>query len=229
MATSQNGWPVDYDGSEQDRRPLIRDVKVPNGVLEGDVYTVMCWLARQYDARVEMLVAGACWGWLVKEISGSDDYSNHASGTAVDFNADKHNMGDPPSESMSPHMIDQCHAIERESDGVLSWGGDWSRPDPMHWEIKGTREQVAAFARKIEQGGDMDRSIFKLGDTGEAGKFWQRRLKRTGFDPGEIDGEYGPKTEAAVNASRKFYDSNQGPHVEITGWHADQIEQHLFG
>lgn len=148
MANSQNGWPV-ATSAQQDEAPLIRDVRVPNGVLKGDVAVVFRWLARQYDARVERLRSGACWGWFVKNIEGSGTISNHASGTAVDFNADEHNMGDPPRKSFSQAQIDACHAIERASGGVLAWGGDWSRPDGMHWEIKGSKAAVAAFAKKI--------------------------------------------------------------------------------
>jgi hypothetical protein len=150
MANSQNGWPVDPTGAKQDRAPLIRNITVPNGVRAGDVAVVFRWLAREYDRRVEKLIPGWCWGWFVKKIEGSSVVSNHASGTAVDFNAPDNPMGSGTTRrSMTQRQIDACHAIERESGGVLRWGGDFSRNDPMHWEIVGSQAETKRFADEI--------------------------------------------------------------------------------
>jgi hypothetical protein len=151
VANSQNGWPV-AAAAQQDRGPLIRNVTVPNGVLAGDVATVFRWLAGQYDAQVERLKDGSCWGWFVKPIEGGTSFSNHASGTAVDFNADEHPMGQQPSFSFSHAQIIACRGIVKAAGGVLRWGGDYTgRKDGMHWEIIGTRSQVAALAAKIRK------------------------------------------------------------------------------
>jgi hypothetical protein len=155
VTTSQNGWPVDTSGAKQDRAPLIRDIVVPNGVLAGDVAAVFRWLAAEYDAKVERLVAGTCWGWFVKPIEGGSSVSNHASGTAVDFNADRHPMGQAPTASFSSKQIAACRAIVAAAGGVLRWGGDYSgRKDGMHWEINASAAAVKAFAKKI--GDDVD-------------------------------------------------------------------------
>lgn len=149
MANSQNNWPVASQG-QMDREPLIRDVKVPNGVLAGDVAVVFRWLAAQYDRRVERLDPKECWGWYVKKIEGSSTISNHASGTAVDFNAPDNPMGSGTTKrSLSAAQINTCHRLEEESGGVLRWGGDFSRNDPMHWEIVASRSAVKTFANKI--------------------------------------------------------------------------------
>jgi hypothetical protein len=149
MAKSQNGWPI-VPRSAVDELPLIRNVRVPNGVLKGDVAVVFRWLAEQYDRRVERLVPGECWGWFVKVIEGSTVKSNHGSATAVDFNAPDNPMGSGTTKrSMSQRQIDTCHAIERESGGVLRWGGDFGRNDPMHWEIDASRAAVRAFVARI--------------------------------------------------------------------------------
>lgn len=149
MPNSQNGWPV-ATRAQQDEAPLLRDVKVPNGVLEGDVALIFRWLASEYDRRVERLVAGWCWGWFVKSIEGSSVISNHASGTAVDFNAPANPMGVPTRQVLTAGQIAQCHQLEAESDHVLRWGGDYvTRPDAMHWEVVGSRAAVRAFAAKL--------------------------------------------------------------------------------
>lgn len=149
MANSQNGWPI-ATAAQQDRAPLIRNVTVPNGVLAGDVAVVFRWLARQYDARVERLIPGWCWGWFVKVIEGSVVKSNHGSGTAVDFNAPDNPMaGGSTERSLTDAQIRECHEIEEESGGVLRWGGDFSRDDPMHWEIVATPARTKRFADEI--------------------------------------------------------------------------------
>lgn len=149
VATSQNGWAVDATGARQDRDPIHGTVTVPNGILRGDVATVLRWVASRYHDTVEPLVKGSCWGWYVKDIEGSHVISNHASGTAVDFNAPAHPMGTSAQRNMTPAQIDACHEIEQASGGVVRWGGDFSRPDPMHWEVVGTPAATAALATKI--------------------------------------------------------------------------------
>nr|WP_280922999.1 peptidoglycan-binding domain-containing protein [Virgibacillus litoralis] len=44
-----------------------------------------------------------------------------------------------------------------------------------------------------------------LGDEGEAAKQVQRALKDINFDPGAIDGIYGPKTQDAVRRFQSMY------------------------
>ena len=45
--------------------------------------------------------------------------------------------------------------------------------------------------------------ILRNGSEGKDVEDLQRRLKAAGYDPGEVDGEYGPNTEAAVRALQK--------------------------
>ena len=52
---------------------------------------------------------------------------------------------------------------------------------------------------KIELGS----RILRNGDEGTDVEDLQKRLKAAGYDPGEIDGEYGPNTEASVKALQK--------------------------
>jgi hypothetical protein len=147
---SQNRWPI-VAKVDCDTAPLIRDVTVPNGVLAGDVALIFRWLAGEYDRRVERLKRGECWGWFVKTIEGSASISNHASATAVDFNAPDNPMGrGTTAKSMTGAQIRTCHELEQESDDVLRWGGDYlTRQDPMHWEIVGSAAAVRRFAGKL--------------------------------------------------------------------------------
>jgi hypothetical protein len=149
MTKSQNGWPVATAG-QQDTAPIYGAVTVPNGVLKGDVAVVLREVARRFHTTVEPLVKNTCWGWYVKPIEGSSTVSNHASGTAVDLNADQHPMGVSASHNFSTTQIKACHAIVAAMDGVVRWGGDYTgRPDPMHWEIVGTAAATKKLAAKI--------------------------------------------------------------------------------
>lgn len=215
MAKSQNGWPI-VPRTAIDETALLGRIRVPNGVLKGDVAVIFNWLAAQYDKRVEPLVPGTCWGWFVKPIEGSSVASNHGSGTAVDFNAPQNPMGKGTTRrSMTPRQIDTCHAIESESDDVLRWGGDYvSRNDPMHWEIVGSRPAVTKLANKIRNAGkplgekmptmitipDVQVPDIKEGDRDDklAGYNTIVRIQRiVGVDD---DGWWGPDTTKAIAA-----------------------------
>lgn len=54
-----------------------------------------------------------------------------------------------------------------------------------------------------EPGIPLGSRILRNGDEGKDVEDLQCRLKAAGYDPGEIDGEYGPNTEAAVRALQK--------------------------
>jgi D-alanyl-D-alanine carboxypeptidase-like protein len=192
VATAQNGWPVVTSAPDF----VVDGVDFPNGVLAGDAQVVFRWLVRQYSKRVEIVHAGGCWGFDHKKISGSDEWSCHAAALAIDINAPAHNMGDPPSHSMSQHQIDECHALERESDGVLRWGGDFSRPDTMHWEVVGTPAQLHKLANKIK--GEIDvteaelktairevlADFFASGDQGDADHSATSKIGRDALNQG---------------------------------------------
>lgn len=80
---------------------------------------------------------------------------------------------------------------------------------------------LSLTAEKIQStiGGGEDGMLVKKGDTGEEVKFWQNILTDLGHGAtlGEVDGNYGPKMEAAVNADRKA--RGQGNLAYISGWH----------
>ena len=50
---------------------------------------------------------------------------------------------------------------------------------------------------------EMMKDTFKKGDKGEGVKALQKTLKSAGFDPGKDDGDFGPKTEKAVQDFQK--------------------------
>jgi hypothetical protein len=147
MATSQNGWLVTETSTGLDK--TFAPVAMPNGVRSGDVAAVLGYVARQFHDRVENLLNGWCWGWAYRAIRGQESgYSNHASGTAVDFNAPRHPLG--VRNTFTADQRDEIHKILNEVGNVVRWGGDYSgRVDEMHFEINASAAVVAATAGRL--------------------------------------------------------------------------------
>jgi hypothetical protein len=149
MVTSQNGW-----AASADRRAIgvqaftVHGVGFPGGVKIGDVAVVLGLVVNRFRLEVEPLVAGWCWGWNYRPVTGGALLSNHASGTAVDVNAPAHQYG--KRNTFTPDQRDTIRAILASVNGVVRWGGDYTRtPDDMHFEINGGRDAVARVAELI--------------------------------------------------------------------------------
>lgn len=146
MTTSQNGWPVVGPGSVVDRAVL--GVEFPNGWLRGDVDVIFTYLIGRLHREVEPMVSPGCWGWFVKNIEGGASISNHASGTAIDYNAPVHPMGVRNTYSAAKRA--RIRAILADLDGTIRWGGDYTgRPDDMHFEIHANTAAVKRMAAEI--------------------------------------------------------------------------------
>lgn len=161
MSSSQNGWPVVTDSQRSKLTdPTILGTDFPNGWLRGDVDTVFRYLIGRLHREVEPIIVGGCWGWFVKPIEGSQTISNHASGTAIDYNAPRHPMGTRNTYSSSDRA--KIRAILADLDGAVRWGGDYSgRPDDMHFEINANASAVARVATRIREEDDVTKDEMK--------------------------------------------------------------------
>lgn len=149
MPVSQNGWPAFPAATDT----LVNFPKVTGRVRKGDVFTVLEWYATQYEKRVEPIKRAWSWGYAFRVVRAGYSLSNHASGTALDFNAPKYALGVAPEKVMSAAKIKAIRAIIAETGGVLRWGGTYSgRKDVMHVEVNASAAAVAAFAKKIRAG-----------------------------------------------------------------------------
>jgi hypothetical protein len=175
MSTSQNGWPVITDAHRDkltDRAVL--GAPFPHGWLKGDVDVIFTDLITRLDAEVEGIDTRGCWGWFVKPIEGSATVSNHSSGTAIDYNAPAHPMGQDNTYNAADRA--RIRTILRDYSGVVRWGGDYTgRPDDMHFEINANAAAVRTVADRIrKQGDDMTQAEFNTlmtsWATSEAGK-----------------------------------------------------------
>lgn len=77
-----------------------------------------------------------------------------------------------------------------------------------------------------QNGGD-DVIGLREGDSGERVKGLQATLRYAGYSPGEVDGDYGPKTSAAVLRMRKAQGSNVTTGESFGGWAYAQLMRAL--
>lgn len=143
---SQNGWPV-FTSSDSLVKTLAGQ-RMPNGVVPGDVATVLGYVAQQFHNRVEPLVDGWCWGWNNRAVTGGTVKSNHASATAIDLNAPRHPYG--KANTFTPVQRSAIREILTEVSPAVRWGGDYTgNRDDMHFEINAGVGVVAAVAARI--------------------------------------------------------------------------------
>jgi hypothetical protein len=97
-------------------------------------------LERLFEARAPDYAATVAvgelddWSYLNRNVRGLEVKSNHAFGLAVDINALANPLG--TTGDMPAEVVSQWEAEGGE------WGGDWSRPDPMHFETHLTPEEI---------------------------------------------------------------------------------------
>jgi hypothetical protein len=157
MAVSQNGWPANdrslitsYVVSDSGRKMALR--KGPAGEMLADFF-------RWFDREVRDIDPGVLdeWGYAERNVRGSDDVSNHASGTAGDVDATKWPLGVTAESYLTDEEIARIRARLRRYRGCIRWGGDYTgRKDPMHFEIDEDEATVARVWADIQQSDQED-------------------------------------------------------------------------
>lgn len=152
MATSQNGY------SANDRS-VIGSFTVPGStrrvsLRKGDTSVILLDLAGWMDAHIVPIDIGIYddWGYAERTIRGSSTtLSNHASGTALDYDAVQHPLG-----VRNTWTADQKRRINERLalyDGCIRWGENYTgRPDGMHFEIDRGAAACRVVADRIRAG-----------------------------------------------------------------------------
>lgn len=117
----------------------------------------------------------------------SDDCSIHAYAQALDLNPSKNPYGKPLRHNYPPGFVSAIKAIRINGKQAFVWGGDWNTPDAMHWQIAVAPSDFGV-TQPPNQGDD---------EVKEVVEGIQRSLTAAGYDPGTIDGVWGPRTEGA--------------------------------
>jgi hypothetical protein len=150
---SQNGWPCNSSGAAIDVQSdwSVNGVTAPGGMKGGDVDTVFTYLFNALDTRVEEAVPGWNWGWEYREnVNDPSSMSNHASATALDYNAPYHPNGASQYEGWSSSEVAEIRKILAELDNQIRWGADYSgTKDSMHFEVNCDAATLAGVADKV--------------------------------------------------------------------------------
>lgn len=197
MATSQNGWTV----NPRNRTDLVVTGVNFGGVRSGDVFTVLQYVATRYAAKVERLIPGQCGAYNPRKVEDSDEWSDHASATAIDTNWQRHQRG--KRGTFTRAQVAEIRELLAYCEGVVYWGGDFTTTvDEMHFGIHGNAAAVKPVADKIK-GDDMamtDAEMDKL-----AGKIAAAIMA----SPVNVGGEKWRYDSAVGYQTRKAYEIDQ--------------------
>lgn len=113
------------------------------------VAPILINFAAEFNELVEKLEGKQLddWGFAFRQVRGSTDMlSNHASGTAIDLNANKHPLG-----AEGTFQTKQVETLLELCDKYrLRWGGLYrNRKDPMHFEIVESPKNVKATIERL--------------------------------------------------------------------------------
>jgi hypothetical protein len=139
MPKTGNGWQVERPGSKNlttiHAAGLSFTVKKGYG---GNISRAMKWLIDELN-KVEAIGE---FGWdgtyAYRPVRGGSTWSEHAAGTALDWNAAQHPMGVSRTAGWSSNQVAQIRTFLRTQKGsAFKWGADFShRPDAMHFEMR---------------------------------------------------------------------------------------------
>jgi len=148
LQTSYNGWPASKDQDEIG----IKAYKVEGTSLKlrcaEKVAPLLINFAKEFNKLIEPLDSGALddWGFCYRDVRGvPGKLSNHSSGTAIDLNASKHPLAKVG--TFEAGKIPMIRALAKKYG--LTWGGDWTRKDEMHFEIALSPEKVRTLITKL--------------------------------------------------------------------------------
>jgi len=154
MAKSINGWTVLVPGSS-----LLSTKTIPGTTrritMRRSVLPLFLALAYDYDDWLRSVDKGPLddAGYAYRQARAANDFSNHASGTALDLNW--RSEGAQGSAAGKAFFEDPEHRAKIEwlktLYQVVDWGGDWRARDYMHWELSPgtTQAQVDAVIKHL--------------------------------------------------------------------------------
>lgn len=177
-----------------------------------EIAPLLIGFANDFARLVEPITLNS-WGHAPRKIPGTDSWSFHAPGIALDLNSQWHPEYRRGTFQPAQVVILRQLMAKYSYGGVslFRWGGDYrNHGDEMHFELIQHRDRCLAAVRQLQS--PSTRRLLKLTVPmmfGEDIRFVQRF---NGVDP---DGWYGPKTVESVKAFQRFHgldpDGQVGP------------------
>ena len=155
MAKSYNGWSASPNLKTRVIEPVPGcRLRVRDNNNVADVFT---YLVRQYHKRVDDVTKPHPqddWGFNYRpNANNPNELSCHGSATAIDLDATEHPNGVTTSKTFTPQQIAEIHDILEELEGVVRWGGDYTRTvDAMHFEIIVKPGGLRRIGRRLRRG-----------------------------------------------------------------------------
>lgn len=151
MSLSQNGWPA---LSADD--PRLHLWRVPGTdrhfrMRNGSAGFLLAHFILWYHEEVQRLNKKGDpwdeWAYAYRDVRGSDEVSNHSSGTAVDLNSTRYPLGTTWMRRWRKVKIRARLLFYRR---CLRWGGDYrGRKDEMHFEVNRNMEACERNAKRL--------------------------------------------------------------------------------
>lgn len=176
-----------------------RTWSLPVADVAGPAFTAFAGLMTRHSYPFLETAGGT---WVVRVIAGTNVYSLHSYGIAIDLNPSK-NPFRTCITNIPPGFRADVLALRTNNDKpVFSWGGNW-RPctvaDPMHFQLDCGPDDLRTGI-KGDQGGSSLLPITPTSSTEDIR--WLQDLLN--YNPAapliSVDGVYGPSTVAAVKA-----------------------------
>lgn len=150
MAVTRLDWDIIESGSSP---RLVIFPWITGKVRGGDHAVVLDYIARRWHSEVEKIIKAHSWGYAQRDVRGAAGIpSEHSAGTALDINAPAHPLNVAISKTFTPKQIATIRQIMIDVQGAARWGGEWSRPDGMHVELKGGNVLIGRVSDLIRAG-----------------------------------------------------------------------------
>lgn len=163
------------------------------------------------------------WAYNCRMIASSNKPSLHSAGVAVDIDPKQnpYTTGDPFSGKLTREQVAAVLAIKNSKGrSVWSWGGNWRKPDRMHFQLDQGPEGVDVDWTTVPGGAqladapdpdsgepgptDEEGNVLRSGASGKAVEFFQERLlawNAEALPEWGADGDFGDET---IEWVRKF-------------------------
>ena len=139
-------------------------------------------------------VPESVWSYNCRTIAGSTKKSLHAYGIAVDIDPHENPQGgssDPWACKLTPEQVKAVTDLRSNGKQLWTWGGLWGSHDRMHFQINVGPDDTPTSGTTPPT----SERVFTV----EVIKGIQQALKDAKFDPGPVDGVWGPHTAGAFS------------------------------